>query len=455
MANRTDHVLDFIHGLKLSDIPDDAVYHGKRCLLDLIGVAAAGLTTENSRIVRDFAARYEGAGAIGARLVFDGRRVSVPAAAMANAATIDSFDAHDGLKETKGHAGAVVLPALLALCDEIAPCDGAEFLTRFILGYEVACRAGLALHASVADYHTSGAWTALAAAGLFSRGMKLSKQQTWEALGTAEYYGPRSQMMRCIDAPTMVKDGATYGAQVGATAALLAVDGFTGAPAITISDDAVARFWSNLGSHWYMSEQYLKPYGVCRWAQPAVKAALTLREKVSVDAIAQVEVITFHEAVRLATKRPKTTEEAQYSLPYPVAAALLTGGISPEVITKGLDDPAILAMVDKIVMSETDEINATFPKQRLAAMRITLTDGRTVSCDAIRADGDPEAPLSDAEVEAKFRDLAHHSLEPATIDALKSTVDGITSRKNASDLTDLLLCDPGRTWKTAGRFVAT
>jgi len=439
VTDSTAKVLDFIHDIALSDIPADAVYHGKRCLLDLIGVAAAGIGTENSRIVREFAGRYEGAGAVGARMLFDGRRVSVPGAAMANAATIDSFDAHDGLKETKGHAGAVVLPALLALNDEIAPSDGAEFLTRFIIGYEVACRAGLALHASVADYHTSGAWTALAAAGLFARGMKLTKAQTFEAMGAAEYYGPRSQMMRCIDAPTMVKDGATYGAQVGATAALLASDGFTGAPAITVSAPEVAEYWSDLGARWHMTRQYLKPYGVCRWAQPAVKAALVLREQVPLEAIATVEVITFHEAVRLATRRPSTTEQAQYSLPYPVAAALLTGGIAPETITGGLDDPDILALVDKIVMSETDEINATFPKERLAAMTITLNDGQTVSCGPIPADGDPESPLSDAEVADKFRGLATGSLGTDRVEMIRSTVDAIAERDSASDLVDLVL----------------
>lgn len=444
MTDSTGKVLDFIHDIALADIPDDAVYHGKRCLLDLIGVAAAGIGTENSRIVRNFAGRYEGAGEVGARMLFDGRRVSVPGAAMANAATIDSFDAHDGLKETKGHAGAVVLPALLALNDEIAPSNGAEFLARFIIGYEIACRAGLALHASVADYHTSGAWTALAAAGLFARGMKLSKARTFEAMGAAEYYGPRSQMMRCIDAPTMVKDGATYGAQVGATAALLASDGFTGAPAITVSADEVAEYWSDLGSRWHMTRQYLKPYGVCRWAQPAVKAALVLREQVSVEAIDTVEVITFHEAVRLATRRPSTTEQAQYSLPYPVAAALLTGGISPETVTGGLDDPNILAMVDKIVMSETDEINATFPRERLAAMRITLKDGKTVSCDPIPADGDPESPLSDADVATKFRGLATAALGDERVGAIQSVVGGITERENAADLVDIVLAETGR-----------
>ena len=83
-------------------------------------------------------------------------------------AMIDALDAHDGHRLTKGHAGVVILPVLLALCDELAACSGAEFLTRFVIGYEIAVRTGIALHASVDDYHTSGAWNAVGAAALAS-----------------------------------------------------------------------------------------------------------------------------------------------------------------------------------------------------------------------------------------------------------------------------------------------
>src|SRR3546814_2709957 len=97
-----------------------------------------------------------------------------PAAALAGAGCIDALDAHDGHRLTKGHAGVTVVPALLAFCDEAARCNGAEFLTRLVLGYEVATRAGIALHATAADYHTSGAWNALAAAALDRKSTRLN-----------------------------------------------------------------------------------------------------------------------------------------------------------------------------------------------------------------------------------------------------------------------------------------
>src|SRR3546814_7985834 len=83
------------------------------------------------------------------------------------------------------------------------------------MGYEVATRAGIVLHGSVSDYHTSGAWNALGVAAVASRLLGLDRERTRHAIGIAEYHGPRSQMMRCIDHPTMLKDGSGWGAFAG------------------------------------------------------------------------------------------------------------------------------------------------------------------------------------------------------------------------------------------------
>jgi 2-methylcitrate dehydratase PrpD len=165
-------VFSFIHEVKAADLPMQALQEGRRCLLDLIGVAASGRTTLLSRIVHDFAVRQMGASEGGARLIFDSRRASAPGAAYAGASTIDSFDAHDGHPLTKGHAGVALLPALLAVIDAerlAERVDGREFLATLVMGYEIAIRAGIALHRSVSDYHTSGAWNALGCAAVASR----------------------------------------------------------------------------------------------------------------------------------------------------------------------------------------------------------------------------------------------------------------------------------------------
>ena len=114
------NAIAFIHGLTFEDLPAEVVAQAKRCLLDLIGVAASGRQTALSRIVHGFAVSQMGAATGGARLMFDGRRASVTGAAYAGASTINSFDAHDGHRLTKGHAGVAVLPALLAFAEQNA-----------------------------------------------------------------------------------------------------------------------------------------------------------------------------------------------------------------------------------------------------------------------------------------------------------------------------------------------
>ena len=400
----------FIYELSYADLPDSVVHQAKRCLLDLIGVAASGRQTELSRIVHSYAVSQMGAsGQGGARLIFDGRRASPTGVAYAGASTIDAFDAHDGHRLTKGHAGVALLPSLLAVTDMSGRWDGRELLTALVLGYELATRAGIALHASVSDYHTSGAWNALGCAAIVARHLRLDESRTRHALGIAEYHGPRSQMMRCIDHPTMVKDGSGWGALAGVSAAYLAADGFTGAPAILLDGSETSEpIWSDLGQRWLILEQYFKPYPVCRWAQPAVEAAASLVRKhpSCPSRIAEIEIRTFGHGVKLGARHPGTTEEAQYALGFPVAAFLVRGRLGAEEIgSGGLADAQIKEMASRIRLVEDERFSALFPAERVAVVSLTLDDGSVLTSEPTRARGDPEAPLSDEDILEKLRSL--------------------------------------------------
>ncbi len=334
----------------------------------------------------------------------------------------------DGHVLTKGHAGAAVFAALLAYVDATAIISGPEFLTRLIIDYEVATRAGMALHATACDYHTSGAWNTLAAAAIGARCLSLSPAQTQEALGIAEYHGPRSQMMRCIDHPTMVKDGSGWGAMGGVSAAYLAASGFTGAPALTTESADVAELWSDLGSRWRIREQYFKRYPICRWAQPAVEAALALQRayNLTVDAIEQIDVFSFHEAVRLASSRPVSTEAAQYSLLFPVAAAVVRGDLSAEdIMSPAVCDSQILQLSDSVGLYESDTYNDRFPSERWAHVVFHLRDGRTLQSEPHIARGNPENPLSDEELKAKYQHLTEPLLGQKDCDELYDLTMGL------------------------------
>jgi 2-methylcitrate dehydratase PrpD len=442
----------FVVDTRYGDLPKPVRLMAERCLLDLCGTAAAGLATPLSRIIRNHAVRgfAAGDGAPCARLLLDGRQASPLGAALAGGMTIDSFDAHDGHVLTKGHAGVAILPGLLALADArvdtgVAAPSGAEFLAALAIGYEIAIRAGIAQHATAPDYHTSGAWNALGVAALAARLWGLDLERFRHALGIAEYHGPRSQMMRCIDFPTMLKDGSGWGAMCGLSAAYLAADGFTGAPALVVESDAVASLWEDLGSRWRILEIYFKPYPVCRWAQPAVEAALALRRAHGVEpaAIETVEIETFHAANRLDQHSPATTEEAQYSLPFPVAAAIVRGRLAAtDVSGDALADREILEMSGRIRLIDAADLDARFPAERYARIRFRLKDGRILAGGDTPARGDAERPLAEPEITAKFHDLADGPLGAPAAAAIAESIAALSTAEQATGLMDRLLRAP-------------
>ncbi len=413
------NVARFSLDLKPTDIPQTVMDFAQVLLADLLCVAVAGSHTPMAKIAAQFASSQMGGDR---QILFNSMTASPSGAAMANAFIIDSMDAHDGYKPAKGHAGCASLAAVVATSQPGLPGD--EFLAHLVLGYEIGCRAGIILHNTAKDYHTSGAWMAIATAAIAGRAIGLSVDKMNEAMGVAEFHGPRSPMMRCIDYPTMVKDGSGWGALAGVSAAYLANSGFTGAPAEIAQTQLAPELWSDLGSRWILLDQYVKPEPVCRWAQPAIHAAMTLKMQNDFEPadIERVDVTTFSEAAQLAVKHPETTEQAQYSLPFPLAAAIVHGTVTPErLMDAGLADTQVNKLAQKVNMHAAAEFDAAFPIHRFAVVRIILRDGQIFESEPTEASGDPESPLSDIELQAIFHRFSDTYLgENAAADLHKS-----------------------------------
>ncbi len=409
-ADSFDRIADFVLG-ETSDIPESALSMAATLLIDTIGVSAGAADLEAGHIARDFAVDFLAAGsaASGARLLFDGRPASLAGAAYANATQIDNLDGHDGYNPTKGHIGCAVVPALLAFAEQQPGLSGRQALAAMVIAYEVAARAGIALHATVSDYHTSGAWNALGAAALGCRLMGTASQTLRQAFGIAEYHGPRSQMMREIGNPTMLHDGSGIGAMTGVSAALLAMRGFTGAPALTVQDPGVSAYWRDLGHVWTIENNYIKPYPVCRWSHAAIDATRQLmhQTEVSPAEIDAVEVRTFHQAAKLFPGMPRTTSQAQYSLCYALAALLVHKRLGPaEISPPAFGDADVARLLPAVRVIEDDRHNVRFPAERWSDVTMTLKDGRALMSGDVHARGGPEAPMSEHEIETKFMTMS-------------------------------------------------
>ncbi|MBY6058257.1 MmgE/PrpD family protein [Leisingera daeponensis] len=440
MTATFNRVADFTFGLHPEDLLETTREAAALMFLDTLGITIGATPMEAGRIARDTAVALYGCGEEGlaARMMFDGRRVSVAGAAYAAATATDNLDGHDGYYPTKGHIGVVVIPAIAALAETVPDFSGPEALAITTLGYELAGRAALSLHATVSDYHTSGAWNALGVAAIAARMRGLSRAQLREALGIAEFHGPRSQMMREIANPSMLHDGSGWGAMAGMSAAVLAEKGFTGAPAITIEEDRVAEHWQDLGSFWQMEHQYVKPYPICRWAHAPIDALrqVMLEHGLTHAQLAKVHINTFHESACLYPGIPATTSQAQYSLGFAVAVQAVYGRIGVEhILGEGLADPLVASIHGRISVAEAARHSVRFPACRVADVVVTVTDGRVLETGDVHARGGPEVPFLQDDIVRKFMEFTAPVLGEVRAGAIRDTVLGFT--RDGSKFSDL------------------
>lgn len=391
---------EFLGRLRWNDLPEPVRRRTDALVRDFTAVTCAGMATPTAAIAADYAVAQHGGNE--ATLLYDGRRVSATGAAWANGVLANSLDLDDGHRLVKGHPGAIVIPAALAIAETIA-APREEVLAAITVGYEVAVRAGIALHARDSDYHGSGAWGAIGAAAAGARLLRLDPAQVGHALGLAEYHAPMAPVMRSTADPAMTKDACGWGALAGTSSALLAAAGFTATHCLAL--DALADSSARLGEHWCVHDMYIKAFPCCRWSQPAIAAALEVRTAYEIDprTIDRVTVRTFAAAAALSRRPPTTTEEAQYSLLWPVAAALVHGDFGVEhVLPPAFDDRLIHDLANLIEVEIDPVLDSAFPGVRRSAVTVETTDGRCYSSELTEAPGEPDDPQWADIISTKF-----------------------------------------------------
>lgn len=431
----------WIAGLRWEDLPGPVRRQAVRCLKDVLATAAGSLALPAAPAIERLVAAQFGAGP--SPMLFRGPRTTLAGAAFGNALRIDGLDCHDGFRPNKGHAGATVVPALLAAA-ALRPLAGARLLAALVAGYEVALRAGLALHAIYAPaYHGSGAWAALGAAAAGAAVLGIPGDEIDAVLGAAEYHGPVAPILRCTVHPSIVKDGAGAGALSAGLALAMHAQGLRGLPSLFAHEEQGRAQAATLGSDWLVLKQYFKLYPTCRWTHAPVEGVVRLRAEHGFGPgdVERVEVASFAETATLMTFPPADSDGAQYCLPWAVAAVLVDGELGLDQVLPGrLGDPAIVALGRRVVFRRADDLQARFPAECLARVRVVLKDGRTLEGPTRGARGDHTDPVSDREMDDKFARLAGRALGEAAARKLGETIDTL-ERRPASDL--LALLEPG------------
>ncbi len=433
------------------DLPDQTIAKARRHVLDTLGAALAGSASSEARIARAALAASGGAGsapAWGTR-----ERLAPRDAALANGIAAHAFE----LDDTGGcdHSGAVVLPAAIAAC-ALAPRapDGREFLLAVILGYDVGRRVleafgGYKPH-NAAGWHSTGTCGAFGAAAAAARILGLDARATLSALGIAASCA--SGTWAFIHDGAMTKRfHAGRAAEGGLSAAILAGAGMTGPAGVFDDDwggflrthahapldaDALVR---DLGRAWRMDIAAIKPYASCRDTHSAVDAIgrILAREAIPAEAIERVEVRANDFLAGMVGGRDiATLPAAQMSLPYAVSARLVLGSAGLSSYSEASrSDARVLAMLDRVIVVRDPSV----PGSDRSSVTIRLRDGRRVE-EATRTPlGAPSNPLADADLLAKFRELAGMALSPREADALEARILGLDACPDARVLASMLV----------------
>ena len=401
--------------LRFEQLPQSTVHEVKRRFLDSIATAVGAMDAEAYAIARKCALRVRGEP--GAHL-FGGGSSSIEWAAFVNGLLIRYLDFNDTYLSLEPAHPSDNIAAVLAVGDAVK-ANGLALIASTVLAYEIQCRlcdaASLRKHGF--DHVTYGALSSCAAA---CKLLGLDATKTTHALGMAGVCNTALRQTRAGELSMWKGCAFANAARNGIFAALLAAEGMTGPAPIFEGELGMMKLLTSpfdpppLGDGStlpFMIEQtYIKFWPAEYHSQSAIDAALQLRTEIGdPQNVQSIDIHTFNAAVDIIGKdpekwRPRTRETADHSLPYCTAVALVDGRVTEAQFAESrFTDPTLLALVAKIELHRDAALNERYPRGIPNRLTVHLNDGRTLVREVEFPRGHAGNPMSDAEVETKFR----------------------------------------------------
>lgn len=415
--------------------PDAALaHHARRALVDWFGCLLAGASRPPATLIAA-ALADETAGGGGAVCYVTGRRVPLRHAALVNGTASHTVEFDDIYRYAVYHPGCPTIAAALAAAQAHGR-DMDALIRAMIAGYEVSCRIGLAVQPSHYDFwHTTGTVGTFGAAAAVSVLLGSDAARTAHALATAATMA--AGLQQAFRGEGMSKPlHAGHAAEAGALAALAAARGVTGAldvlhgPAgFAAATSADRGKWeaalASIGRPFAIADMTFKNHGCCGHIFAALDAVAELQCEHGFGA-EDVEAVSVggYRATREVCDRPGavTEQDCRFSTQYTVATLLRFGAVRLAAFApERLADPATRALMARVTVHVDPECAAVFPARRSARVEIRLRDGRVLARHQATRRGDPDAPLSDAALSAKFLELA----EGAVGAAARSLLEGL------------------------------
>ena len=405
-----DALSRFAAELEFSALPAQVQEQARWILADTVAAIVAGSAEPE---LRALAGKQIAGGS--ATLVGLGRTSGSDAAALVNGTAGTFLEMDEGNRFSRGHPAIHVIPAALALCEELGL--GADaFLSAVVIGYEVGSRLGAAskLRPSM---HPHGTWGTIGAAAACARAAGLDTQAMRETINIG------ASLTTATSKQTMLEGGLVRNAYAGLSnrngllALQLCESAFTGerdGPGSLFGRIVSEHFDTgevvrDLGESWHMMQNYFKLHSCCRFNHGTLDAIDAIAARAALpdpDQIESIQVTSYNLAAELNDPAPRNTLAAKFSVPFAVATRLVHGSSAMASFNwDAVRNPKVLALAQKVSVQEDPAMTRRLPLERPARVFITLKGGGTLVGEAGVNRGDDASPYTREELRGKFMDL--------------------------------------------------
>jgi 2-methylcitrate dehydratase PrpD len=441
----TKKLAQFVHDLRISDMSEQVISHTARVIRDTLGTMLAGAARPE---VRGLAEKANALGGPGRSTLMGRRETTTPHfAALVNGTGAVSLELDEGNQYAINHPAVHIFPAALALAEELKR-SGAELLTAFVAGYEVAVRVGRATHLREA-VHPFGTHAIIGTAAAASRLLRLDIEEIVQALNLAAGICIASSQT-AANAGASVRNLATgLTNQNGLLAPILVRAGFTGEPGSfnvvfgQILGDSFKEkgLGDDLGQEFYITRNYFKLRACSRWNHAPIEAMARLlsRKPFKPEDVERITVWTYDPATRLSWSNPVNGYAGKHSIPYNVAVRLVLGHNDLEAYSEAaVSNPQVQEISRRVTVREDPKLTAMLPDVRPARVQVKLKNGSKLTETVERPPGGFDNPYTEEDLLKKFRRLAGMTLTERAVPDLEKTIERLPDLDDVTRLSSLL-----------------
>ena len=421
MPALSERLADFTLGLSLAQIPSSICVRAKHLVLDAIGCAFAARREEFAGKIARSVGRLGGPGPRG--VIGSRERLPLRDAALVNGMLLHGLDYDDTHAAGVIHLTVSVFPAALGMAAHLN-ASGAQLLSAYTAGVETGARIASVVKGGFhqVGHHPTGLVGAFASTLAAGQLLKLSHERLVSAQGIALSFAS-GNLQFLEDGSWTKRLHPGWAAACGITAASLAQDDIPSPRAayegrfglyrshlppalVEVCDFSLAS--AALGQAWELENVAVKPFPACHLLHGCADAAIALhRQGIDLDRVQSIRAFVPEGAIKAvcepvaAKRRPKSDYDAKFSVPYAVASGLTRGKLGlAEFLPAAYSEPRIEKLMDKV--EYVVDKNSTFPRHYTGEVEVTLDDGRKLRHREAINRGNPERPLTNAEIEAKF-----------------------------------------------------